>query len=401
LLPSFVLGLVMGALEAALIPTFIKTRQQEGTEAAQKLFASVMLLSLLLLAAIAVLLGLLAPYYLPYLGSGFSAVKLKLTRELLYVLLPFLLFDGIAGCATAVLNAGERFALPALTPLVTPLVTILFIQFGAAQWGACCMALGVAIGSVLEAALLVRALRRHQLHFSLKWNGLDPALRSVLVQYAPMLAGAFLMGGTTVVDQSMAAMLPAGSVAALSYGNKIVTAILAIGATALGTGVFPYFSRMVAQNDWSGCRHTLKRYSFLVVATTVPLTMGLIAFSRPLIRLLFQRGAFHAADTQLVGWVQVCYVVQIPFHIWNRLFVRFLSAMRRNDLLMYASAMSLVLDVVLNLALMKIWGVAGIALSTSLVYIFALVILAIWSVRLLQQETVKLATVLPAQSASS
>lgn len=75
--------------------------------------------------------------------------------------------------------------------------------------------------------------------------------------------------------------------------------------------------------------------------------------------------------------------------------------MRRNDLLMYASAMSLVLDVVLNLVLMKIWGVAGIALSTSLVYIFALVILAIWSVRLLEQETVKLATVLPAQSASS
>src|SRR5215470_7551373 len=65
LLPSFILGLVMGALEFSLIPTFIRTRQSEGIESAQKLFSSVMLLSLLLLAITALLLAVLAPYYLP------------------------------------------------------------------------------------------------------------------------------------------------------------------------------------------------------------------------------------------------------------------------------------------------------------------------------------------------
>src|SRR5260370_22282472 len=103
LLPSFALGLVMGAFGSVLIPALVKTRQKQGAEAAQKLFSGMMLLSVLALTAIAALLGLLARYYLPYLGSGFSEAKLRLTRDLLYVLLPFVFFSGFAGCASAAL----------------------------------------------------------------------------------------------------------------------------------------------------------------------------------------------------------------------------------------------------------------------------------------------------------
>jgi len=400
LLPSFVVGLVTGGLESALIPTFIRTRQERGPEAAQKLFSSVLLLSLLALGIIAALLGLLAPHYLHYLGSGFSPAKLRLTRELLYVALPFTLFNGMVKCASAVLNAEERFVAPALTPLVTPLLTMLFIALIASRWGPFSLALGTVAGSLMEAAILLRSLRNRGFRFTLRWNGLDADLRIVLRQYAPMLAGAFLIGGTAVVDQSMAAMLPAGSVAALSYGNKMVAVILGIAATGLNTAALPYFSKMVAENNWSGCRHTLRRYFQLIVFTTIPLTLTLIAFSKPLVKLLYQRGAFTAADTQLVSWVQICYAIQIPFYIWNRLPVRFLAAVRRNDLLMYASAIGLVLDIVFNLTLMKIWGVAGIALSTSAVYLFTFIFLTMWSMRLLKRQDLSLPAVVPAESAN-
>ena len=71
-------------------------------------------------------------------------------------------------------------------------------------------------------------------------------LRAVIGQYAPMVTGAFLMGGTVLVDQAMAAMLEPGSVAALNYANRVVAMIRGIDAKALGTAVLPYFSRMVA-----------------------------------------------------------------------------------------------------------------------------------------------------------
>jgi putative peptidoglycan lipid II flippase len=397
LLPTFVLGLVMGALETALLPTFIAVRQEQGIAAAQRLFAGAMVLTLLLLSATGVLLALFAPYYLPYLGAGFSPDKLRLTCRLLYALLPFVLFSGIARCAAAVMNAGENFALPALIPLLTPLFTIFLISVAPAQWGAFSLALGTVAGSACEAVILIRSLRNCGLRFSLRWYGLDQELQSVLRQYVPMLAGAFLMGGTMVVDQSMAAMLPAGSVSALNYGNKIITVILAIGSTGLSTAALPYFSKMAAEKDWSGCRYTLKKYSLLILMGTMPLTLALMVFSMPLVRLLFQRGAFGFADTQLVSRVQICYSLQIPFYIWNRLPVRFLSAVRRNDLLMYASGTSLILDIVLNLVFMKFWGVAGIALSTSCVYIFTFMFLTGWSIKLLAARDLKPAAAAPSQ----
>jgi putative peptidoglycan lipid II flippase len=386
LLPAFVLGLLNGAFATAIIPALVGTREKQGPEAAQELFSGAMLVNAFLLAGTAILLGLLAPVFLPYLGSGFTAAKLHLTRQLLCVLLPFVVFGGLAGAASAVLNAVQKFALPAVVPLCTPLLTILFIVVGAARLGAFVLAAGLTIGSVIEAGLLVWLLQRHGMSLRLRWTGFTPEIRGLMGQYVPMLAGAFLTSSTGVVDQSMAAMLPSGSVAALGYGNKIVTLVLAIGGSSLSTAFFPHLSTLLARNDWDQCRDTLRKYSLLLIMATLPLTAFLVLFSRTLVGLLYQRGAFTAADANLVSKVQIAYALQIPFNFCGLLMVRFLSAVRRNDVLMYLSGINLVLDIVLNLVFMRRWGVAGIAFSTSLVYAFSCLFVTAWSLWLIRRQ---------------
>jgi len=309
LLPSFFVTLVMGAAGSALVPVFVATRQNKGLQAAENLLSSVIVITVAALSALALLMCILAPFYLPYMAHAFSPEKLRLTRELLYLLAPWLIFNGVGQLVTTVLNAGEKFALPALVPLVTPLAIIACITFAAEKLGAFALVAGSLSGSALEAALLVRLLRDHGVRLRLRWGGLDSSLRMVLLQYAPLLAGAFLMASVAVVDQSMAAMLPAGSVSALGYANRIVSGVAAMGATALSAATLPYFSKMAAAGDWAGCRHTLKRYVVLITGTTVPFTLLLIAFSRPLARLLYQRGAFTAADTELVSHIQAFFAL--------------------------------------------------------------------------------------------
>ena len=396
LVPSFVLVLVMSSLGSALIPVLVETKKNRGPEAEQKLLSSVMFLSMSVLVLIAALLGFFAPFYLRILGLSFSPSKLLLTRKVLYCLLPYLVFSGMATFVSGALSAYKKFALPSLVPIVTPLLTIAAILVAPKSWSVYPLALGIVAGGFLEAAILLRLLKICGIQFRLRWNGFDADVRSVLRQYAPVLAGSVLMCSTTVIDQAMAAMLPSGSVAALSYANKIVGLIVAIGATALTTAALPYFSHMVADGDWAGCRHTLKRYTVLTLVTSVPLTLLLMALSHPLIRLIFQRGAFNALDTDLVSHVQMCYFIQIPFYMCGMLFVRFLSSIRRNDVLMYGSAISLVLDISLNLILMRKMGIAGIALSTSLVYVVAFVILGTLSVRLLRKKNFDAAIALEA-----
>jgi putative peptidoglycan lipid II flippase len=297
-----------------------------------------------------------------------------------------------------ILNAIEKFALPALIPILTPLAVLFCIAVWTRSSSGYALAFGTVAGSFLEAAFFYYLVKKYQIIGSLRWHGIDPRVHSVLSQTGPMMAGALLMGATPVVDQTMAAMLGSGSVAALSYGSKVPAGLLAIGAMALSTATLPYFSRMAAENDWQGCRHTLKRYSVLILSASIPITIVLIIFSRPLVRILFQRGAFTAMDTDLVSRVQFFYCLQIPFYVLCMLFVRFISSVRRNDILMYASAVNLIIDVAMNLFLMRIWGVAGIAFSTSIVALVSLSFLSACSIRLLSQKSTPILSPVRAQS---
>jgi putative peptidoglycan lipid II flippase len=384
LLPATTMSVVAGSFNAALIPTYIQVRDQEGKESAQRLFSSVLVWSAALLIALSASLALTASYFIPLLGSGFDADKLAQTRSLFFVLLPVLPLNGIFVIWAAVLNASDRFAIAAITPVITPLLSIAIIhEFGNA-WGIYSYAIIIPGGAVIEGLVLATALKRQGMLVAPRWHGLDPALKQVMKQYAPMIAGAFIMSGTSLVDQAMAAMLGSGSVSVLSYGKKITTVAVGISAMALSAAVMPHFSRMVAARDWGSVRQTLKSYIPLILLATVSITGILIFFSRPMVRLLFQRGAFTVSDTLRVASVQSLCILQLPFYVLGIFFVRLISAFKANHILMWGATISFVLNMILDYLFMKWLGVPGIALSTSLVYVVALGYLSTMSFRLLR-----------------
>jgi putative peptidoglycan lipid II flippase len=368
LLPSFAIIVLTGAFNASIMPTYIQVREDGGGNAAKRLFSSVMLLSILFFIIISALLAVFAGYVIPILGSGFASEKMDLTRSLFYILVPVLIFSGMAKIWASILNAGEHFALAAFVPIVRPILSVILLLATVKFWGIYALVFGIVGGSVFEAGLLACGIKHRQFSLIPRWHGMDPAVKQVLKQFAPMAAGAFFMGGAELIDQSMAAMLGPGSVSALSYGNKLVMFILVVGSGALGTAVFPHFSRMTAVKDWDLARHTLKSYTRLVLIVTIPLTLMLIYLSEFLVGILFERGAFVAADTRLVGKVQALYLLQVPFYVLGIMGVRLLSAMKKNQTLMVISAINLITNIVGNYVFMSYLGVAGISLSTSVVY---------------------------------
>jgi putative peptidoglycan lipid II flippase len=372
MLPSLIIGVIGGSINAALVPTYIRECEHEGQKAAQRLVWSFAVWSSVGLTVASALLAISASYTLSALAPGFGPEKLALTRSLFFILLPTLVIYGLYALWAATINAGERFALTAATPMVTPILTSILVLATGQVWGVYSLAIGVVCGVMLEVSLIAWAMRRRGISLVPRWFGIDPATRQVISQFVPASAAALLFTCTTAVDQSMATMLGPGSVSALTYGNKIVTGILAIATIALSNTILPYFSRMMALGDWSGVRHTFRTYAGLVLIVSVPLTLGLIYFSEPLVRILFERGAFTAADTHQVAQIQALYLLQVPFFVLNILVVRLISSLRANHTLVWGSVGALILDIVLNYILGYWLGVAGIALATSIVYVLIL-----------------------------
>jgi putative peptidoglycan lipid II flippase len=124
-------------------------------------------------------------------------------------------------------------------------------------------------------------------------------------------------------------------------------------------------------------RELERRLRWLLLGTTVPVTVALVLCSAPIVQLLFERGAFSAAETATVARVQAAYLLQVPVHLLGILYVRLISALQANRLLTIGSAINLVVNVALNIVFMRRYGVAGIALSTAAVYTVSCAYLAI------------------------
>ncbi|MBN3907570.1 MAG: polysaccharide biosynthesis C-terminal domain-containing protein [Nostoc sp. NMS1] len=388
LVPEFIINVVAGSFNAALIPTYIRVREEEGAKAAQRLFSGATVWSLGLLGITTILIVASAPLYLPHLASGFSAEKVNLTFKLLCVISPIVMLTGIVTIWSAVLNAGERFALTALSPIMTPVITIVLLFLGGKFWGVFALAVGLVGGAVLEITLLGIALRRQRVSLLPRWYGFDDNLRQVANQYAPMIAGGFLMCSTGIVDQAMAATLLPGSVAALNYGNRLSAFPITLMTQALSTAVIPYFSTMVAREDWVGVRHTLKHYMKSIFAVTLPISLLIILFSGTIVQILFQRGLFTANDTQLVANIQAFNALQIPLRGPGILVVRFISATRSNQILMWGSGFNLMINIALDYLFIQWLGVAGIALSTSCVYMFSFFFLLFFAIKKINKKSI-------------
>ena len=383
LIPSLLVNLISESMNQALVPTLVRVRELEGRERAQQLLSSSMLWMCLLLAAASAVMALLARGFFPLIASHFAPAKLTLAVHLFYALLPVVFITGIATNCTAVLNTVDRFALPALAPIVISVAIILgALEFGG-RFGIWAMVWSTLAGSLLHAFIVAWMMRRRGYRFRLRWYGMDEATREVAGQYGPVLLSSVVSSGGLLVDQSMAAMLVAGSVSALVYANRFVSVVLTLLAGAISTAIVPYFSRMIALRDWPGCGHTLRTWVRLTAVVSVPIAAVLIAGARPLVRIALQHGQFGPGDTRVVASVLAMYAIQIPFFVVSRVYYRFIVAMRRTDLILYCGVINLGLDIVLNLVLMHWFGVAGIALATSLWTVSTFFYLWYWSRKLL------------------
>ena len=383
LIPSLLVNLISESMNQALVPTLVRVREQEGRERAQQLLSSSMLWMCLLLAAASAGMALSARAFFPLIASHFSPAKLQLAVRLFYALLPVVLITGIATNCTAVLNTLDRFALPALAPMVISFSIVCGALLFGGRFGIWAMVYATLAGSLLHAAVVAGMMEAHGYRFRLRWHGMTEATREVAGQYGPVLLSSVVSSSGLLVDQAMAAMLVAGSVSALVYANRFVSVVLTLLAGAVSSAIVPYFSRMIAYHDWAGCRHTIRIWVRLTAFISVPIAALLIAGARPLVRVALQHGQFGPRDTTVVASVLAMYAIQIPFFVTSRVYYRFIVAMRRTDLILYCGILNLGLDVVLNLVLMRWFGVAGIALATSLWTVSTFFYLWYWSRKLL------------------
>ncbi len=366
-LPDLLFSIVAGgALATAFIPVFAEFLAAADRPGAWRLASAITNLVVLVVTGLAAVAGLSAPWLVRVLiAPGFSPAAQAETAAVMRILLLSTIVFGVSAVQGSALHGFKHFLLPAVAPVVYPLGIVAGALWLGPTWGTRGLAVGAVVGACLHLAIKTPAL----LHYGFQWRPVldlrTPAVRRVLWLLGPRLLDLGVFHVTLIVMTNLASRLGAGSVSALEWGWDAMQLPETIIGTAFGLVAFPTLAELAAQGDLAGLRRTLYQSLRVVVALTVPAAAGLILLGRPLLQLLYQRGAFGADSVEAVYAALRFYALGLVGHASLELVARAFFARQDTITPLALAALSALVNILLGLALMRPLGFGGLALANS------------------------------------
>ncbi len=360
--PDLIFSLVAGgALSSAFIPTFTGFLVKKDRDRAWKLAAAIINIVLLVLIGLSIVSALLARQIIHYvLAPDFPASEQALAASLLRILLISPAIFGVSGLIMGILNAHQRFLLPALAPSMYWIGMILGLLFLVPSMGVYGLAWGAVLGAALHLAVQIPDLLRLPGRAYLPILGLDdPSVREVGRLLAPRLLGVAVVQLNFVVNVIIASGLPVGSLAAIRNAWQVMTMPQVVIAQAIAIAALPTFSAQAARGATGDMRDSLAATMRGVLLLSLPASLGLILLRRPLISLLFQRGAFDAHSTELVAWALLWYAAGLIGHNMVEILSRAFYALHDTKTPVFVGAAAMSLNVVFSIAFARLFEAVG------------------------------------------
>ncbi|NUN15941.1 MAG: murein biosynthesis integral membrane protein MurJ [Myxococcales bacterium] len=323
--------LAEGAMTAAFVPVFAEYRRR-ATQSDTNLFLSRFFTLFSFLVTIVTIAGVLVtPWFLKTFFKGFGDVqgKLELTIILTQIMWPYLLLVSLAAVIQAILNSYRIFAPSAVTPVLLNLVTIGIVML-CADWfpdPSYAFAIGFVAGGMLQLGFQIPFLRGHGLKILPRWS-LDTGVRKVISTFIPGVFSAGIYQVNVLVSQFVASTLSQGAVASLQFSLRLQELVLGLFAVSVTTVVLPVMSDQVVDRDFHGVKDTLGFSIGLVTFVTLPASVGLILIGEPLVRLLFEWGAFDRTSTHMTAYALYFHAGSIGVIALSRIISQVFYAMK-------------------------------------------------------------------------
>ncbi|MGV1013740.1 MAG: murein biosynthesis integral membrane protein MurJ [Methyloceanibacter sp.] len=373
-----------GAFDSAFIPLFAKRLHTEGPEAARA-FAGQALAGLTLLLVVFTVLAMIAmPWLMLVLAPGFRSdpAKFDLAVLLARIALPYLVCAALVALYTGMLNSLGRFAIAAFAPsllnvvLIAVLLGLIATGTDSQSTAGIALAWGVAVSGILQVLVVIYAAAKSGMRLALQRPRLTPEMKRLLQLAAPgLLAGG--MAQITLVIGTIIATLQDRVVSWLYYADRIFQLPLGVIGVAIGVVLLPDLSHKLRMGDHEAVVSSENRALQVALLLTLPAAMALTIAAEPIIRVLFERGAFAATDTQATAAMLSALALGLPAYVLIKVLHPSFFAREDTKTPMILAGISMAANVVLSLTLFFAIGPIGIALATALSGWINVILLAI------------------------
>jgi putative peptidoglycan lipid II flippase len=376
-IPNFLRRLFAeGAFAQAFVPVLSEYREKGSIEAVRGLIDRVCGCLGLTLFLLTIIVVLAAPLVALVFAPGFwnDPFKLALTQEMLRITFPYLLLISLTGFAGAILNSYDRFAVPAITPVLLNLCLI-----GSAVWVSpyfeqpvIAIAWGVLAAGMVQLGFQLPFLWKLRLLPAPKVDFADPGVKRILLLMAPAIFGVSVSQINLLLDTVLASFLPTGSVSWLYYSDRLVELPLGIFAIAIGTVILPSLSRQFVGEDTQKFSQTIDWALRLILLIAIPAAVALFVLAVPILTVLFEYGKTDASDIAMSALSLQAYALGLlAFMLIKVLAPGYFSRQDTKTPVkigIIAMAVNMVFNLILVIPFHYLWqiGHVGLALATAL-----------------------------------
>ena len=365
-IPAVIFTAIGTSLGTAFIPLYCEVNSSQGEKASIKYTNNIFNVVVLICIAISIIGVILTPQVVKLFALGFKGETMEKAVYFTRAMILGIPFLGISYIMMAYLQVKENFIIPGLMPVPYNTCIIISILLSVKTspyilpWGALIGLLGQFL---FQLPFAMKKGFRYKPYINLK----DEYLKKMLWLVAPVLIGVAVNQINTIVDRTIASTLVEGSISALNYANKLNQFVMGMFIVSISSVVYPMLSKLSTENNKVKFNQSIIKAINIVILLVIPISVGAIILSTPIVKVLFQRGEFDARATYMTSVALVFYSIgMIGFGLRDILGKVFYS-LQDTRTPMINGAIAMGLNIILNILFVKFTNMqlGGLALATS------------------------------------
>lgn len=376
-IPLVVFASIGAALSTTFIPLYHEALEEGGQKRALRFSNNIMCIVIALSLILAILGYIFAIPLVKLFAFSFTGAKLALTVKFVRIMIIGLVFIGLSNIMTAYLQIQGNFTIPGLISLPSNIVIITSIVMSSVTGKIELLAIGSLLGMVLQFLFQVPFALKKGYKFRLNVDLKDKYIKKMIWLVLPVFIGVAVNQVNAMVDRSLASGLGDGVITALNNANRLNGFVMGLFIVSIGAVVYPTLSKLSTENNSEEFANSVAKSVNCINLLVMPITVGAIVLSTPVVRLLFERGAFDERSTTLTATALVFYSVGMVAFGLREILGKVFYALKDTKTPMVNGVIAMVLNVILNIALVRVMGHGGLALATSLSAIICIFLLFI------------------------
>lgn len=364
-IPTIIFGGLVGMIAFSYVPIYSEINEIEGREKALEYTNKSVNITFVLSIFLSIIGIVFSKQIVSVFASGFEGDVYDLTVRFLRIIMLILISYSFNRLINSFLHCNEKFISAKLADFVVNIVNITFIII-AGLFDYYYLIFGVLLADISRAFTGYFISRKNGYKFKIDLDFKDDRIIKTLKVSLPIFIGSMAYQINSFVDKSIASRLPEGSISSLTYSNRVSMLIYSLLTIAVLTMLYPKLSKLSAEGNIEAFKKLLINSINFILIIMIPIIIGAIILSKPIIVLLYERGNFDSQSTLLTTSAFVFYSIGLIGIALKDLLTRSFFSIKNTKTPMYIGFFSVALNITLNLILVNYMGHNGLALATSI-----------------------------------